>query len=205
MEVVEKYFSELSGNQRKQYKALFDLYMLWNDKINVISRKDIEQLYERHVLHSLAIAKIIDFVPGTLVLDVGTGGGFPGIPLAIFFPEVNFYLVDSIAKKIKVVNAVSEAIGLKNLKASHQRVQQVKEKYDFIVSRAVTNLPDFLNWTKGKNLPESKNKLQNGIIYLKGGDFNEELLKVNKKFTVFTISDFFEEAFFETKKVVHIY
>ncbi len=191
MEVVEKYFSELSGNQRKQYKALFDLYMLWNDKINVISRKDIEQLYERHVLHSLAIAKIIDFVPGTLVLDVGTGGGFPGIPLAIFFPEVNFYLVDSIAKKIKVVNAVSEAIGLKNLKASHQRVQQVKEKYDFIVSRAVTNLPDFLNWTKGKNLPESKNKLQNGIIYLKGGDFNEELLKVNKKFTVFTISDFF--------------
>ncbi len=205
MEVVEKYFPELSGNQRKQYGALFDLYMLWNDKINVISRKDIEQLYERHVLHSLAIAKIIDFVPGTLVLDVGTGGGFPGIPLAIFFPEVNFYLVDSIAKKIKVVNAVSEAIGLKNLKAGHQRVQQVKEKYDFIVSRAVTNLPDFLNWTKGKNLPESKNKLQNGIIYLKGGDFNEELLKVNKKFTVFTISDFFEEAFFETKKVVHIY
>ncbi len=205
MEVVEKYFPELSGNQRKQYGALFDLYMLWNDKINVISRKDIEQLYERHVLHSLAIAKIIDFVPGTLVLDVGTGGGFPGIPLAIFFPEVNFYLVDSIAKKIKVVNAVSEAVGLKNLKASHQRVQQVKEKYDFIVSRAVTNLPDFLNWTKGKKLPESKNKLQNGIIYLKGGDFNEELLKVNKKVTVFTISDFFEEAFFETKKVVHIY
>jgi 16S rRNA (guanine527-N7)-methyltransferase len=203
MNGIKKYFPELNSNQLKQFEALQKLYQYWNERINVISRKDIDHLYERHVLHSLAIAKIIQFEAGTTILDVGTGGGFPGIPLAILFPNAEFHLVDSIGKKIKVVEEVANAIELKNLKASHCRVQQINESFDFVVSRAVTNLPDFLNWTKNKVSGKSFNKLKNGIIYLKGGEFEDELSLIRKK--IYIVSDFFEEDFFETKKIVHIH
>ncbi len=205
MNVINKYFPDLSETQKDKFSKLQDLYKDWNEKINVISRKDIDQLYERHVLHSLAISKIINFKSGTSILDVGTGGGFPGIPLAILFPNVNFHLIDSIGKKIKVVVAVAESLGLKNVEASHSRVQETRYTYDFVISRAVTNLPDFLNWTKKKIEKKSFNSIKNGIIYLKGGDFDQELNLINKMYTVFSISEFFEEAFFETKKIVHIY
>ncbi len=205
MDKILKYFPDLDQKQIEQFKSLGALYTYWNELINVISRKDLEHLYERHVLHSLAIAKVIQFTPGTRVLDVGTGGGFPGIPLAIMFPQAEFFLIDSIGKKVKVVNAVSENIGLSNLKAEHTRVQQVNESFDFVVSRAVTNLPDFFNWTRNKNSKKSYNKLQNGILYLKGGNFEDELKAINKKANVYNIQDFFEEEFFETKKLVHIY
>lgn len=205
MELLKKYFPELSSGQSDQYAKLKDLYSEWNEKINVVSRKDIDQLYERHVLHSLAIAKIIRFKPNTSVLDVGTGGGFPGIPLAILFPKANFHLIDSIGKKIKVVNAVAENLQLKNVEASHCRVQQLKHTYDFIVSRAVTNLPDFMNWTKNRIEKKSFNDLNNGILYLKGGDFEDELQKIKRKNKIYPISAFFEEEFFETKKIVYIY
>ena len=203
MEEIIKYFPNLSDIQIEQFQKLGEVYPEWNAKINVISRKDINELYTKHVLHSLAIAKIQSFVPGTFVLDVGTGGGFPGIPLAILFPETRFYLIDVIAKKIKVVQAVVDAIGLKNVKAEQMRAENVKGDFDFIVSRAVTNMPDFVSWIKDKIKKQNKHELKNGILYLKGGDLTEEL-KDFPKATEYNISDFFDNEFFETKKVVHL-
>ena len=203
MEEIIKQFPDLSQTQIEQFSQLEELYKDWNSKINVISRKDIDELYVRHVLHSLAIAKIQPFNKGASVLDVGTGGGFPGIPLAILFPETNFYLIDVIAKKIKVVNEVAVAIGLRNLKAEQKRAESVSEKFDFIVSRAVTNMPDFVGWVKGKIKKENNHSLKNGILYLKGGDLTEEL-KSFPKAVQYDISDFFTDDFFETKKVVYL-
>jgi 16S rRNA (guanine527-N7)-methyltransferase len=204
MEFILKYFPELTEVQISQFQQLEALYHDWNSKINVISRKDIDQLYVKHVLHSLAIAKIQKFEPGTYVLDVGTGGGFPGIPLAILFPETRFYLIDVILKKINVVKAVAESLELKNVKAEQIRAENVKGDFDFIVSRAVTNMPDFVSWIKDKIKKQQKHELKNGILYLKGGDLTEELASFpNAK--EYHISDFFEDDFFETKKVVHLH
>ena len=203
MEEILKYFPYLTELQKEQFIKLDILYHDWNAKINVISRKDIDELYTKHILHSLGIAKITIFEPGTFVLDVGTGGGFPGIPLAILFPETRFYLIDVIAKKIKVVQAVAEALELKNVKAEQIRAELVKGDFDFIVSRAVTNMPDFVSWIKDKIKKKSKHELRNGILYLKGGDLTEEL-KDFPKATEYNLSDFFEDEFFETKKVVHL-
>lgn len=203
MEEILKHFTDLTDNQILQFQKLEALYQDWNAKINVISRKDIDELYTKHVLHSLAIAKIQPFEPGTYVLDVGTGGGFPGIPLAILFPETRFYLIDVILKKINVVNAVAEALELKNVKAEQMRAENVKGDYDFIVSRAVTNMPDFVSWIKDKIKKQNKHALPNGILYLKGGDLTEELATFPKA-TEYNISDYFENEFFETKKVVHL-
>jgi 16S rRNA (guanine527-N7)-methyltransferase len=203
MEEILKHFPNLTETQIKQFEMLEALYQDWNAKINVISRKDIEALYIKHVLHSLAIAKIQKFAPGTYVLDVGTGGGFPGIPLAILFPETRFYLIDVILKKINVVKAIAEAIGLKNVKAEQMRAENVKGDYDFIVSRAVTNMPDFVSWIKDKIKKQNKHELKNGILYLKGGDLTEELAPFPKA-TQYDIADFFDDEFFETKKVVHL-
>ncbi|TRX26542.1 16S rRNA (guanine(527)-N(7))-methyltransferase RsmG [Flavobacterium franklandianum] len=203
MQEILKYFPNLTDAQKEQFAKLDFLYHDWNAKINVISRKDIDELYTKHILHSLGIAKVIKFEPGTFVLDVGTGGGFPGIPLAILFPETRFYLIDVIAKKIKVVQAVAEALELKNVKAEQMRAELVKGDFDFIVSRAVTNMPDFVSWVKDKIKKKSKHELRNGILYLKGGDLTEEL-KDFPKATEYNLADFFEDAFFETKKVVHL-
>jgi 16S rRNA (guanine527-N7)-methyltransferase len=203
MDEILKYFPNLEENQIEQFRKLESLYLDWNAKINVISRKDIEQLYVKHVLHSLAIAKVQKFEPGTYVLDVGTGGGFPGIPLAILFPETRFYLIDVIMKKITVVKAVAESIGLKNVKAEQLRAENVKGDFDFIVSRAVTNMPDFYSWVKDKIKKQNKHELKNGILYLKGGDLTEEL-KDFPKATEYAIADFLDNEFFETKKVVHL-
>ena len=203
MEEILKHFPNLTETQIKQFEMLEALYQDWNAKINVISRKDIEALYIKHVLHSLAIAKIQKFAPGTYVLDVGTGGGFPGIPLAILFPETRFYLIDVILKKINVVKAVAEAIGLKNVKAEQMRAENAKGDYDFIVSRAVTNMPDFVSWIKDKIKKQNKHELKNGILYLKGGDLTEELAPFPKA-TQYDIADFFDDEFIETKKVVHL-
>ena len=203
MDEIIKYFPNLSTLQKQQFELLQQLYADWNSKINVISRKDIDELYTRHVLHSLAIAKIQAFEPGTYVLDVGTGGGFPGIPLAILFPESRFYLIDVILKKINVVKAISESLGLKNVKADQLRAENVKGDFDFIVSRAVTNMTDFAEWIKYKIKKTNKHELSNGILYLKGGDLSEEL-KNFPKAAEYNISDFFEDEFFETKKVVHV-
>lgn len=203
MDEILKYFPDLSEKQIEQLSKLKDLYFEWNEKINVISRKDIDELYVKHVLHSLAIAKVMKFKDGTEVLDVGTGGGFPGIPLAILFPEVNFHLVDSIQKKILVVSEVANALELKNVKAETQRVEKLKSKYDFIVSRAVTQMPKFVGWVRGKIKKENINPLPNGILYLKGGDLSEEL-KDFKTAEIYPISEFFSEDFFETKKVVYL-
>ena len=203
IEIINKYFPELSEEQIQQFAQLEALYKDWNAKINVISRKDIDALYERHVLHSLGIAKVQQFKPGSHILDVGTGGGFPGIPLAILFPESDFYLIDAIAKKIKVVNEVKEALGLTNVKAEQIRAQKVPGDFDFIVSRAVTNMPDFVNWVKKKIAKQQKHDLKNGILYLKGGDLEEELLLFPKA-TTYNLATFFQESFFETKKVVHL-
>ncbi len=203
MEEIKKHFPNLSAIQIEQFEKLDTLYHDWNTKINVISRKDIDELYTKHILHSLGIAKIIQFEPGTYVLDVGTGGGFPGIPLAILFPETRFYLIDVIAKKIKVVQAVVEALELKNVKAEQLRAELVKGDFDFIVSRAVTNMPDFVSWIKDKTKKNNKHELKNGILYLKGGDLTEELATFPKA-TEYNLSDFFEGEFFETKKVVHL-
>ena len=202
MEEILKHFPNLTDVQKEQFQQLDSLYHDWNEKINVISRKDIDALYTKHVLHSLGIAKIQSFEPGTYVLDVGTGGGFPGIPLAILFPETRFYLIDVIAKKIKVVQAVADALGLKNVKAEQIRAENVKGDFDFIVSRAVTNMPDFVSWVKTKIKKQHKHELKNGILYLKGGDLTEEL-KDFPKATLYDLADFFEDEFFETKKVVH--
>ncbi|NBW28049.1 MAG: 16S rRNA (guanine(527)-N(7))-methyltransferase RsmG [Flavobacteriaceae bacterium] len=203
MEFILKHFPELTEVQISQFQKLEALYYDWNSKINVISRKDIDQLYLKHVLHSLAIAKIQKFEPGTYVLDVGTGGGFPGIPLAILFPETRFYLIDLILKKINVVKAVAESLELQNVKAEQIRAENVKGDFDFIVSRAVTNMPDFVSWIKDKIKKQQKHKLKNGILYLKGGDLTEELATFSNA-TEYNIADFFEGEFFETKKVVHV-
>jgi len=203
MENILKKFSYLSENQILQFKKLQSLYEDWNAKINVISRKDIDELYTHHVLHSLGIAKIIEFRPGSKIMDVGTGGGFPGIPLAILFPEVDFYLIDVIAKKIRVVDEVATDLGLKNVKAEQKRAELVKQEFDFIVSRAVTNMPDFVKWVDDKISKKQNHELANGILYLKGGDLTEELAAFPKA-TVYNLSDFFSDVFFETKKVVHL-
>jgi 16S rRNA (guanine527-N7)-methyltransferase len=203
MEEILKQFPNLTDNQIQQFQKLEALYQDWNAKINVISRKDIDKLYTKHVLHSLAIAKIQPFEPGSYILDVGTGGGFPGIPLAILFPETRFYLIDVILKKINVVKAVAEALALKNVKAEQMRAENVKGDYDFIVSRAVTNMPDFVSWIKYKIKKQNKHQLPNGILYLKGGDLTEEL-KDFPKANEYNISEFFKDEFFETKKVVHL-
>lgn len=203
MEEIIKQFPNLTDNQVQQFQKLEALYQDWNAKINVISRKDIDELYTKHVLHSLAIAKVQPFVAGTYILDVGTGGGFPGIPLAILFPETRFYLIDVIAKKIKVVQAVADALELKNVKAEQMRAENVKDDFDFIVSRAVTNMPDFYSWVKDKIKKQNKHELKNGILYLKGGDLTEELATFPKA-TEYNISNFFSDEFFETKKVVHL-
>lgn len=203
MDEILKYFPYLTDIQKEQFAKLDFLYHDWNEKINVISRKDIDALYTKHILHSLGIAKIIKFEPGTFVLDVGTGGGFPGIPLAILFPETRFYLIDVILKKINVVKAVAETLELKNVKAEQIRAENVKGDFDFIVSRAVTNMPDFVTWVKGKIKKNNKHELKNGILYLKGGDLTEELADFPKA-TEYNLADFFEDEFFETKKVVHV-
>lgn len=203
MELILKYFPQLTDIQKNQFMLLQELYKDWNLKINVVSRKDIDELYLRHVLHSLGIAKIQPFLPGSKILDVGTGGGFPGIPLAILFPEVQFHLVDSIGKKIKVVEEVVEGLQLKNVKTTNARVESISGKYDFIVSRAVAQMETFVHWVNGKIAKENFHERKNGILYLKGGDLAEEL-KVYQTVTVFPLSDFFEEVFFETKSVVHL-
>jgi len=202
MEIIQKYF-DLTPEQIRQFEQLYPLYKDWNSKINVVSRKDIDRLYTNHVLHSLGIAKVIDFLPGAEVLDVGTGGGFPGIPLAILFPETQFHLVDSIGKKLKVVDAVADELGLKNVKTTHSRVENIDGKYDFIVSRAVTRMPDFVKWVKGKIKKKSRHPLKNGILYLKGGDLTEELAPY-KNVQVFDLKNYFDEDFFDTKKVVYL-
>ncbi|PHR35385.1 MAG: 16S rRNA (guanine(527)-N(7))-methyltransferase RsmG [Fluviicola sp.] len=204
MELVLKYFPDLSDKQKQQFERLEALYSEWNAQINVISRKDTDNFYERHVLHSLAIAKVIQFTDGTKILDVGTGGGFPGIPLAILFPKCNFLLVDSIGKKIKVVKEVTEALGLKNVASRHERAENIKEQFDFILSRAVTAMPKFITWTKGQFLKKNNNTFKNGILYLKGGDLTEEMATVKKAVQYFDLSDIYSEEFFETKKVVYV-
>ena len=203
MNLVQHYFPNLTELQVKQFEQLESLYKDWNLKINVVSRKDIDELCLRHVLHSLAIAKLITFKPQAKIMDVGTGGGFPGIPLAIMFPECNFHLVDSIAKKIKVVDEVVEGLGLTNVKTSHCRVEEINDTYDFIVSRAVAAMPTFVHWTKGKIAKKQNHELKNGIIYLKGGDLTKELQDY-KTATIYNITDYFDEDFYETKKIVHL-
>lgn len=203
MELIEHYFPEITPDQKEKFAALQELYKDWNSKINVVSRKDVDELYLRHVLHSLGIAKVQSFKEGASVLDVGTGGGFPGIPLAILFPETNFRLVDSIGKKIKVVNEVAAGLKLKNVVTTNTRVEDISGNFDFIVSRAVAAMPTFVHWVKGKIAKESKHELKNGILYLKGGDLSEELQDYPKA-TIYNLSDYFEEEFFETKKVVHL-
>src|SRR5690606_31852749 len=204
VDIIYRYFPKLSEKQREQYRQLGELYSHWNTQINVVSRKDIDKLYLHHVLHSLGIAKFTNFVAGTRVLDVGTGGGFPGIPLAILFPDVQFHLVDSIGKKIKVVRNVATTLGLENVEADHIRAEQLDEKYDFIVSRAVTRLADFYPWVANKFLKKHKNAISNGILYLKGGDLNDELKESRLRAEIYALSDFFEEDFFETKHIVYI-
>jgi 16S rRNA (guanine527-N7)-methyltransferase len=203
LEQILKYFNELNNKQIDQFSALYKLYFDWNEKINVISRKDIDHLYERHVLHSLAISKLIRFKSGTSILDIGTGGGFPGIPLAIMFPEVKFLLIDSIGKKIKVVEDIVKNLNLTNLEAKHQHSNELKQKFDFIVSRAVTAFPEFVKLASGKIKGININSLPNGIIYLKGGDLTNELKIYRKDLVLHPISDFFNEEFFETKYIVY--
>ncbi|HEY9534119.1 MAG TPA: 16S rRNA (guanine(527)-N(7))-methyltransferase RsmG [Mucilaginibacter sp.] len=198
------YFPNLTEKQQQQFAQLPALYEFWNNQINVISRKDIDQLFERHVLHSLGIARVMPFLPGESVLDVGTGGGFPGIPLAILFPETKFYLVDSIGKKIKVVQEVSKALGLQNVRATHLRAEQINEKFDFIVSRAVTRLGEFYPWIKDKFSKDSKNKLPNGILYLKGGDLADEIKESGLEVTQYYLKDYYPQEFFDTKQVIYI-
>ena len=202
--IIEKYFPRLTEKQKQQFAQLGELYATWNAQINVISRADIDNLYEKHILHSLAIAKVVDFKDFTEILDVGTGGGFPGIPLAILYPNCQFVLVDSIGKKIKVVNEIATALGLENIKAEQMRAELVEGEFDFVVSRAVTRLLPFYGWVKGKININNYNKYKNGILYLKGGDLKEELKELGKKSRVFELSEYFEEEFFETKMVVHI-
>lgn len=205
MDELLRYFPDLSKTQADQFRELLPLYQEWNEKINVISRKDVENFYERHVLHSLGIAKVLAFKPRTSVLDVGTGGGFPGIPLAILFPEVEFHLVDSIGKKIKVVNEVSKLLHLSNVVASHTRAEDINQNYDFVISRAVTRLARFYPWVRKKFTDKSRHKLKNGVLYLKGGDLQEELQESRlRKIATYPLREYFESDFFETKKVVYV-
>lgn len=202
LELILQYFPEITSEQKKQFAELEVLYKDWNEKINVISRKDTDSLYEKHILHSLGIAKVMAFADGTKVLDIGTGGGFPGIPLAILFPNVQFTLVDSIGKKITVVKGVAESLGLKNVTAHHMRAEQLKEKFHFVVSRAVTQMPVFLTWLRGKFEKDQFNPKHNGVLYLKGGDLAEELAGL--KAEIFSLKNYFEGEFFDTKKVVYL-
>ena len=204
MEIILKYFPDLTEEQRRQFAALYDLYIDWNAKINVISRKDIENLYEHHVLHSLGIAKIINFRPGTSIMDLGTGGGFPGIPLAILFPEVKFHLVDSIGKKVRVATEVANAIGLKNVTFRHARAEEEKQLFDFVVSRAVMPLGDLIKIIKKNISPRQQNALPNGLICLKGGELEHEAMPFKNKTTLHSLSEDFVEEFFQTKKVVYV-
>ncbi|HYI77322.1 MAG TPA: 16S rRNA (guanine(527)-N(7))-methyltransferase RsmG [Chryseolinea sp.] len=203
-DVLFRYFPQLTESQKNQYQKLQGLYKEWNNKINVISRKDIDNLYVNHVLHSMGIARAVSFKAGSLILDVGTGGGFPGIPLAILFPEVQFHLVDSIGKKITVVKNVADALGLKNVTAEQVRAEQLKAEYDFIISRAVTRLKEFYSWIHKRIKKRSSHELFNGILYLKGGDLDEELAELKKPYQIFELSDYFNEEFFETKKIVYV-
>ncbi|TXI69596.1 MAG: 16S rRNA (guanine(527)-N(7))-methyltransferase RsmG [Cyclobacteriaceae bacterium] len=203
-DLIKSYFPDLTAIQMEQFEKLGGLYKEWNDKINVISRKDIDNIFINHVLHSLGIAKVISFKPGAEVLDVGTGGGFPGIPLAIMFPQTQFHLVDSIGKKITVVTEVAKALGLKNVKAEQARAEQLKGKYDFIVSRAVTRMKEFHGWIQHKVKPLSIHNLDNGILYLKGGDLDEEMNELKRPYSVYNLPDYFKEEFFETKKVIYV-
>lgn len=204
MQIIQKYFPNLTRQQITQFEQLEDLYKEWNSKINVISRKDINELYLRHVLHSLGIAQVQKFEDGSDILDVGTGGGFPGIPLAILHPEAQFTLVDSIGKKVKVVNEAAKALGIANVKGIHERAEKIEGKFDFVVSRAVTRMKPFYGWIKGKFKKESRHELKNGILYLKGGDLSEELAESKLRYKIYELPDFFEEEFFETKKVVYV-
>ena len=204
MELIRKYFPKLNQDQIKSFHLLNDLYQSWNNKINVISRKDINDLYLKHVLHSLGIAKFVTFTNNSSIIDVGTGGGFPGIPLAIIFPDCQFHLIDSIGKKINVVNSIIESLDLKNVTAEQKRIQDIKTKYDFVVSRAVTAFPDFVRMTRHVILPKGNNAISNGILYLKGGEFNDELKGFRKNCSVIELSDYFDEPFFETKKLIHL-
>lgn len=204
IDLILKYFPNLTETQQLQFSKLKDLYLEWNSQINVISRQDINELYTRHVLHSLGIAKIIQFKPNTSIMDVGTGGGFPGIPLAILFPDSKFYLIDTIGKKIKVVNAVAQSLNLENVEGVQKRAEKVEFEFDFIISRAVAYLPKFNNWIKGKFALKSFNKLPNGLFYLKGGDLNQELNESGKSYQSFDLKNYFSEDFFETKKVIYL-
>lgn len=204
MEQLIQHFPKLTEKQLAQFAQLKELYTFWNNQINVISRKDLDHFYERHVLHSLAIAKVMTFQPGSSIMDIGTGGGFPGIPLAILFPESKFHLVDSIGKKIKVVKEIAQALELTNVKATHGRAEDIKEQFDFIVSRAVTAMQNFLPWTRNRFKKEQKNAYPNGIFYLKGGDLTDELKDIKEDIEIVEISKFFPGEFFETKKVVYV-
>lgn len=204
MELILKYFPKITEEQKQQFAALYDLYIDWNAKINVISRKDITNLYEHHVLHSLGIAKVINFRPGTTIMDLGTGGGFPGIPLAILFPETHFHLVDSIGKKVRVANEVATSIGLKNVTFCHERAEEEKQKFDFVVSRAVMPLTDLLKIVRKNIASKQQNALPNGLICLKGGELSNETMPVKNLVEMWDLKDYFEEEFFETKKVVYV-
>jgi 16S rRNA (guanine527-N7)-methyltransferase len=204
MELIDKYFPDLPADQRDKFGQMGELYEYWNARVNVISRQDIDTLYERHVLHSLGIAKVQEFKPGTSLLDVGTGGGFPGIPLAIMFPEAQFHLVDSIGKKIRVVQEIVDALKLDNVRAEQVRAEKLDDSYEFVVSRAVTRMAPFVGWVKNNISRNSFHDHRNGILYLKGGDLDEELSEIMEKPQIYPLSDFFEEEFFETKKVVYV-
>lgn len=204
MELIDKYFPDLTADQRDKFGQMGELYEYWNARVNVISRQDIDTLYERHILHSLGIAKVQQFKPGTSLLDVGTGGGFPGIPLAIMYPEAQFHLVDSIGKKIRVVQEIVEALKLGNVRAEQVRAERLDDSYEFVVSRAVTRMAPFVGWVKKNISRNSFHDRRNGILYLKGGDLDEELSEIREKPQIYALSDFFEEEFFETKKVVYV-